>query len=147
MAYAQQSDLTSLRMTATELVQLTDDDNTGEVDSDIVSAALQEASGKIDSYCRNRYVTPLQQSDSVTALCLDIATYILFSRRRNANPKEIVRQRYEDAIAFLKDIASGKAQIDQPAAAQIPQSAATGPQISERDHHLRFREKEIEGFI
>jgi phage gp36-like protein len=145
MAYAQQSDLCPLRMTQAELTQLTDDDNSGEIDTDVVNAALEEASGRVDAYCRQRYVTPLQQSDSVTSLVLDIATYLLFSRRRSFKMAETVRQRYEDAIAFLKDVASGKASLDQPGTVQTPQTSSGGPQRA----NIRkiFGEKEIDGFV
>ena len=147
MAYATQSELTPLRLTQAELVQLTDDTNSGEVNAAVVSAALEEASGKVDSYCRARYVTPLQVGDDVVGLTIDIALYLLFSRRRNAKMTETIRTRYEDAMAFLKDIASEKASLDQPLTQAQPQASTAGPQISERDRHLAFRERNIEGFI
>lgn len=147
MAYAAQTDLTPLRLTQAELVQLTDDTNSGQVNVAVVSEALEEASGKVDSYCRARYVTPLQVGDDVKGLTLDIALYLLFSRRRNAKMTETIRQRYDDAIAFLKDVASSKASLDQPLTQAQPQTSTAGPQISDRDQHLVFRECNIEGFV
>lgn len=147
MAYAAQSDLCPLRLTNAELIQLTDDANSGEVNTAIVSAALEEASGKVDSYCRARYVTPLQVGDDVKGLTLDIAVYLLFSRRRNAKMTETIRERFDDAIAFLKDVAAAKASLDQPVSQEVPQASIAGPQISERDRHLRFNERNIEGFV
>lgn len=148
MAYAQQSDLVPLRITQTELVQLTCDDNTATVNAVVVSAALDEASGTVDSYCRSRYVTPLQPSDMVKARTLDIAVYLLFSRRRGGlQPTELVRQRYDDAIAFLKDVAACRASLDQPAGVQSAQTSIGGPEISERDRRLLFSEHNIEGFV
>lgn len=147
MAYAAQTDLVPLRITQTELVQLTCDDTTATVNAAVVAAALEEASGTVDSYCRARYVTPLQQSDMVKARTLDIAVYLLFSRRRGGlQPTELVRQRYEDAIAFLKDVAASRASLDQPAS-QVAQSSTAGPEISDRDCHLRFKDRHIEGFV
>lgn len=133
MPYAAQSDLVPLRMTQQELEQLTDDDNSGSVNASVVDAALEEASGTVDSYCRNRYTTPLQTSDVVKARTLDIAVYLLFSRRRQVKISETVRQRYEDAIAFLKDVAAGRVQLDQPASA-APQSSTQGAEIGDRPH-------------
>jgi phage gp36-like protein len=147
MAYAVQSDLVPLRLTLAELVQLTDDENTGQVNATTVAAALEEASGRVDSYCRTRYVTPLQVGDDVKGMTLDIGTYLLFSRRRNFKTTETIRQRYEDAIAFLKDISVGKASLDQPVSQTAPQSSTAGPQISDRDRHLRFRDHNIEGYV
>jgi len=145
MAYAAQSDLVPLRMTQAELVQLTDDTNTGTVNAAIVSAALEEASGRVDSYCRTRYQTPLQTSDTLTSLTLDIATFLLFSRRRSAKNMETVRQRFEDAIALLKDVSTGKASLDQPASVQTPQTSAFSVEKSTKP--LKFREHNVDGFI
>ena len=77
MAYAAQSDLTPLRLTQAELVQLTCDDPSGEVNVAVVSAALEEASGIVDSYCRARYTTPLQADDDVKGKTIDIAMWLL----------------------------------------------------------------------
>jgi phage gp36-like protein len=83
MAYAAQSDLVPLRITQTELVQLTCDDASATVNAAVVTGVLEEASGTVDSYCRSRYVTPLQQSDMVKARTLDIAVYLLFCSPRS----------------------------------------------------------------
>jgi phage gp36-like protein len=147
MAYAVQTDLVPLRMTAKDLIELTDDDNTGTINTGIVTAALEEASGRVESYCRMRYVTPLQQSDDVKALTLDIAIYLLFSRRRETTPGETVQQRFDQAIAFLKDIANSKASLDQPSTALQPQTSLGGPTISEKDRHLRFSHENLEGYV
>jgi phage gp36-like protein len=147
MAYAAQSDLVPLRLTQKDLVELTDDAGSGQVNAAIVTAALEEASGRVESYCRARYATPLQQSDSVKALTLDIAVYVLFSRRRETRISDTVQSRFDQAIAFLKDIASAKASLDQPATAQTPQSSMAGPEVSDKDHHLRFSDRKIEGFV
>jgi phage gp36-like protein len=151
MPYATQSDLVPLRITQKELVQLTDDAASGQANAALVTAALEEASGKIDSYCRNRYATPLQASDSVKGLCLDIASWLLFSRRRNIKMAETVQTRYDEAMAFLKDISTGKAQLDQPSGA-TPQSALGGPVVAAagripEDKDARFRDEELKGFI
>jgi phage gp36-like protein len=147
MAYATQADLVPLRMTVKDLTELTDDDNSGEINAEIVTAALEEASGRVESYCRMRYVTPLQKSDDVKALTLDITVYLLFSRRRETAIGETVQQRFDQAIAFLKDIAASKASLDQPSTALQPQSSLGGPTISEKDRNLRFSNREIEGYV
>ena len=146
MAYATQADLVPLRMTAKDLTELTDDDNTGTINTSLVSAVLEEASGRVESYCRNRYATPLQASDDVQSLTIDIAVYLLFSRRRETNVGETVKTRFDQAIAFLKDIASSKASLDQPISDQ-PQTSMGGPQISAKDRHLAFSDRNIEGFV
>jgi phage gp36-like protein len=152
VAYAIQADLVPLRMTQKDLTELTVDVPSGNPVTDaattasITSAALEEASGRVESYCRARYVTPLQQSDDVKSLTLDIAQYLLFSRRRTTKMSETVQQRFDQAIAFLKDISKAVASLDQPATA-APQTSMAGPQISEKDRHLRFNDRNIEGFV
>lgn len=153
MAYATQAQLCPLRLSQKDLTELTVDVPSGNPATDaattatIVLAALEEASGKVDSYCRARYVTPLQTSDDVVALTLDIAVYLLFSRRRTQAITETVQARYADAIAFLKDISTSKASLDQPVTQATAQGSLDSPQISQRDRHLRFREDHLKGFI
>jgi len=147
LAYATQSDLVPLRMTTKDLTELTDDDNTGQINAAIVTAALEEASGRVESYCRQRYVTPLQQSDDVKSLTLDITVYLLFSRRRETTIGETVQQRFDQAIAFLKDIAAAKASLDQPSTALQPQISLGGPTISKKDRELRFSDHDLQGFV
>jgi phage gp36-like protein len=146
MAYAVQSDLVPLRLTQAELVQLTCDDNTATVNTATVTAALEEASGVVDSYCRARYQTPLQAADDVKGKTLDIAVWLLFRRRRNAKNGEIIRQGYDDAIAFLKDVAAARASLDQPIG-NTPQTSTAGPTISDKDRHLRFSDKNLRGWV
>lgn len=153
MAYATQSDLVPLRMSQKDLTELTVDVPSGTpatdaaVTAQLVSQVLEEASGRVDSYCRARYVTPLQPSDDVTSLTLDVAVYLLFSRRRTTRLSDTVQERFNQAIAFLKDIAAAKASIDQPATQQTPQGSVAGPQISCRDSELVFRECNLKGFV
>lgn len=153
MAYATQGDLVPLRLTQKDLTELTVDNPSGDPATDaattasITSAALSEASGRVDSYCRARYATPLQQSEDVKSLTLDIAIYLLFSRRRETRMSETVQERFQQAMAFLKDISTAKASLDQPATATAPQSSLAGPEISDKDRNLRFSDCQIEGFV
>lgn len=144
MAYATQNDLLQ-RMTLRELTQLTDDGNTGAPDATIVGNALEEASGRIDAYCRERYATPLQTSDTVVTVTRDIATYFLFSRRPQ-KMHETVRQRYDDAMALLRDISAGKAVLDQPATATTPQTT-TADFTTPTTSTTRFDDSDIGGYI
>jgi phage gp36-like protein len=153
MAYATQAQLCPLRLSQKDLTELTVDVPSGDPATDaattasIVTAALEEASGRVDSYCRARYVTPLQPSEDVVSLTLDIAVYLLFSRRRTQRVTETVQTRFDQAIAFLKDIGAARASLDQPVTQTTAQASLAGPQISCRDQHLRFREDHLKGFI
>jgi phage gp36-like protein len=144
MAYATQSDLVPLRLTQKDLVELTDDGDSGTVNAAIVTGALEEASGRVESYCRQRYVTPLQQSNDVKGLTLDIAIYLLFTRRRETRVGETVQQRFDQAIAFLKDIAAGKASLDQPASAAAPQTSSGEAVVTQKKE--RFSDSNLDGY-
>jgi phage gp36-like protein len=151
MAYAAQSDLVPLRLTMPELIQLTDDNHTGQVNTAVVNTALEEASGTVDSYCRKRYVTPLQADDDVKRLTVDLTLWALFSRRRGVKVSETVQQRYDAAMAFLKDISNGKASLDQPVG-DLPQQSTGGPVIAQphsipQDRSLRFKDEDLKGFV
>src|SRR4051812_38800472 len=102
MSYAVQADLVPRRLTQQELVQLTNDSGENTVDATNVAAILTEASAVVDSYCRERYTLPLQSSEQVKGLTLDIGVYKLFLRRRRVTAD--IEKAYENAIAFLRDV-------------------------------------------
>lgn len=89
-----------------QLVQLTDDENTGEVNDARVDKAIADACGEIDGYLGSRYPLPLATVPAIVRKCaVDIAIYNLFSRILGA-PEER-RNRYKDAVAFLAKVGSG----------------------------------------
>lgn len=142
MPYAVQADITPARITQAILAQLTDDTGGGQVNAAVVTAELTAAAGIIDSYCRQRYTTPLQTSEMVKRLNVDIAVYLLFVRKDRVS--DSVKQTYLDAIAFLKDVASGRASLDQPAGA-TPQTSGGAPVVTEVEE--KFSDENLDGFV
>jgi len=72
-----------------------------------LSTALVDATNEIDSYLATKYdVTALRTSPPrvLKRYCCDIARYYLLTNRS----PELYRQRYEDAIRWLRDVAAGK---------------------------------------
>jgi phage gp36-like protein len=136
MAYAVQADLVPRRLSNKELAQLTSDNGADVVVPAVVTDILAEASGTIDSYCSERYAVPLQSSEQIKGIALDIAVYKLFSRKRR-NTDEIDKA-YDRAIQFLRDVAAGKASLDQPtgASAQTSSGEAVPTQKEERFSNL-----------
>jgi phage gp36-like protein len=116
MSYTTINDLRK-RLSEQKLIQLTDYKQSGSTDTDVVTAALGSASGIIDSYAAGRYTLPLTASAQVKDIELTIAIYKLHEGRQLVPDQ--VRQSYEDAIAFLKDVSSGKASLDQAATLQV----------------------------
>jgi phage gp36-like protein len=71
----------------------------------------------VESYLAQRYALPLPAlPEALRAKALDIAVYRLALRRgiRPGTADEVLLQRYRDAVAFLKDVALGKASLPLP---------------------------------
>lgn len=105
--YCAQSDLAE-RFGTDELIQLTDRavPPAGVIDPVPVTRACEDATATIDSYARGRYFTPLVAANVAVVkpyACL-IARWHLHD---DAHP-EHVEHGYKDAIAWLRDLASGK---------------------------------------
>jgi len=142
VAYIVQADVVPRRLTEKELVELTDDAGTGEVDSTVVAQILNEASGKIDSYVAGKYTLPLAVTEQVKGLAVDIAAFLLFQRRRRMQPE--IQTAYEEAMKFLKDVSAGRATLDQAALLQRSEM-----DVKKRDHTTdpeAFDNTKLEGF-
>ena len=103
--YADRNDMV-LRFGEREIKQL--EVNIQAESSMNVDATLRDASEEIDGYIAVRYSLPLIETpQNLKRLVCDIARYKLWKSRAS----DEVRQRYEDAIAFLKLIANNKASL------------------------------------
>lgn len=109
MAYCSQEDLLTL-ISEAELAQLTAE--VGDIpDAQVVAAAIAQADAEIDSYLGTRYEVPFSPVPAqVKALAVDLAIYHLCSRRSVA--PTVRRQKYEAALAFLKQVAAGQAVVE-----------------------------------
>jgi phage gp36-like protein len=94
-----------------DLIQLSDQDNSGAIDTGVIDAKLASADALIVSYiaARHRETGALAGN----ALLTDIACDYAFALLWRADPPEWVAQRRKDAIARLRDIASGTIKLDQ----------------------------------
>lgn len=120
MAYCAAEDLTE-RLSNDELIQLTDDANTGVVDQDIVAAAITAAQDVIDGYLRGRYTVPLASVPGlIKNIALDLAAYKLFKRRNQLRINEARELMYKTAMAQLKDLQSGVLQLEKADGAPLP---------------------------
>ncbi len=100
------------------------------VDAEVLNEALVNASAEIDSYLRARYSLPFAiVPQELVPHCLSISRYRLTSY----DPSDDVRQRYEDSVRWLEQVARGLAILDVPAPEQevvqgvgMPQYCAPG---------------------
>lgn len=102
MAYATRFDLEA-RFNPEEIAML--EQTVGEGG---VLMALRDASSEADSYVATRYSLPLPGIPKpLTLATCDIARFLMYKDR----PTEEVKYRYEQAISWLKSVASGKATL------------------------------------
>lgn len=99
------------------------------------TAALVKASGVADGYLRKRFALPLSAwSDDLTQVVCEIAAYNLMSVRGfnpASNADTLLAQRYQDAIAWLKDVARGLVEPDLTDA--TPTVDEAGPLVESDD--------------
>lgn len=110
MAYITQTNITD-RISEAELILITTDDPAAVApDSDKVNAAIADADGVIDSYVGKRYVVPMTDVPKVIVRhCVSLAVSFLYRDRSTPRDDENIKDNYDEAIAFLKDISVGKA--------------------------------------
>ena len=108
--YATKTDMTE-RYTATDLIQLTDraEPYTNAIVDVVIDQALEDAAAVIDTYIAKRYDLPLSSIPKALALqnCA-IAFYMLHQGRHT----DEIRKSYEDALAFLDKVSSGRVILD-----------------------------------
>lgn len=89
-----------------EIIQLTDraERPTNVINDGVLNRALEDADGEIDSALAARYTLPLVSIPKVLVrIACDLARYHLYDDVAG----ESVRERYEDAKAYLKQLATG----------------------------------------
>lgn len=105
--YCTRADLIT-RFGEAEIVQLSDRAHSGAIDDAVVSQAIADAAAEIDGYLAGRYPLPLTDIPPLLNLyACDIARYRLFED----GAYEQVVERYNTALRYLRDVASGKVQL------------------------------------
>lgn len=129
MTYASQQDMID-RFGEGELVELTDRATppTGAIDAAVVAGALADADAAIDGYIAVRYELPLP---ATPALLVRVACDIARKHLYKDAPLDEVTAAYKTAIALLRDISRGVAELDiagaEPAADTTAAPATAGP--------------------
>lgn len=140
MAYCTKADLLK-EITEEQLIQLTDDDDNGVENDDIISEKIADADSLIDGYCGKRYTVPFTTVPKIVKnLSVQIAIYNLFKRRQHVLSDE-KKEDYKNALQFLRDIEAGKISLGVPAPAENPD------RIGDYDGNDRlFTRDNMEGF-
>lgn len=127
MPYATATDLSD-RYGATALVLAADRDGDGVADTAAVDRALADATSEVDSYVAARHPVPLAAPlpARVVQVTVDVAFYRLC--REAGSYTDEIRQRYDDALAWLRDVARGLATLG--VAAEVPAVSAGDAQFA-----------------
>jgi phage gp36-like protein len=108
-----------------EITSLADRDGDGQADTAVVAKAIATGTARINSYIGARYALPLATvPDEIRTACENLARAELYT----AELLDAVKAQRDDTIAWLRDIASGKAILDAPAPAAAD-SSQTGNTI------------------
>lgn len=138
MAYSTLADIKK-KISAEILIQLTDDTNADVINTEKIDEAISDADAEIDGYC-GKYPLPFSPvPDIIKKFSVAIAIYNLFGNRQAA--PEDVETRYNNAIAFLKDVSKGQATLGPKDPAPANQGAVD---ISSSDRV--FDRKKLSGF-
>lgn len=134
MDYADKGDMVA-NFGEREVIALTDRDNVGIICDDVLDQALNRAQGEVDAYLQGAYTLPLNPVPVIIrGFVCDIARYRLCGA--SVNETDEIRKRYEDAIAFLKDVKAGTADLggdddgETPATAGGVKVSSPGPKFN-----------------
>lgn len=135
MSYATITDLNK-RITQDELIRLTDEEDTGEVNSATIAAALEAADVEIDNYLAVRYSLPLANPQPLLVpIAVDIAIWNLYALDSSGVP-ENRKNRYQAVVQTLDRISHGKPPLggEELIVASSESAVFTGPaRIFSRD--------------
>ncbi len=148
MIYITQEDLLK-RIDEAKLIELTCDDDSEEININVVAEAIADAEGIFESYVRTRYSLPVAATPMVKKSCLNIAIYTLFQRRATFADDGVLKVKenaYKETMTLLKDIAAGKAALDIPASEETTENPATSDEILTNAAKSKFSDDALKGF-
>lgn len=144
MAYCTLDDI--LRMLPEQtLVELTDDDGLGTVDTGRANEAIAQADAEIDGYCGGRYGVPVAGPPPILRkLSVDIAVYHLYSRRVQESPP-VRAERYKAAVRLLENIAKGTVTLGVTGTT-VPSAEPDGAETNKPSDTNTFTRNSMGGF-
>ena len=103
-------------LSETGLTQLSDDDELGTPDAEVLAGAIDDAEAEVNAHVGQVLALPLSTVPRFLArLTLDIAIYRLYGRRQIAD--DAVDGRYKAAVRSLEKVARGEITLGLPATA------------------------------
>lgn len=94
------------------ILQLTDDTGTGEIDTEKINDAISYAEQLINGYLRGRYTLPLDPvPELIRHMATDLAIFHLYSRRFELEMPQGMMDKYKNALKLLEQIQKGLIRI------------------------------------
>jgi len=133
-----------------DLVELTDETDSGDIDQDKIDAAISHADELIDGYLRGRYDLPLSPVPGLLRnLSADIALFRLYKAKFRLEAPEAIKDGYTNAIKLLENIQKGtinlgagvsgsEASGNTPATGGVKVSTPCGGRIFDQDKLRNF---------
>ncbi len=111
------------------------------IDNSVVETALSDAEDLINSYVSVKYALPLTTVPAaLKRICCDFARYFMY---KEVIPEEL-EKKYEQNLAFLKDIARGVVSLGDFSTGETPQQS--GDVIFSGSSARLFSHKQLKGF-
>ena len=143
MAYSMVEDILD-QIDEAKLIQLTDDEGEGTVNTARAEKAIADADAFIDGYVGSRHRVPLDPVPGIVrGYSVDIAIYNLYARR-DVVP-ELRADRFKNAVRFLELVARGKRSLGAGDPEGNP-PAADAPELSNDNPERLFTRKSMGGF-
>ena len=146
MAYITIVDIENM-VPESEIIMLTDDESLGNVNSDRVDEAIEQADSEVNGYLGVRYSVPLGAPvpNIVVKLSTDIAIYNLYSRGVAETVPEVRRDRYLSAVKTLEKMSKGTILLDV-APLPDPRELDSGAESNKTEDESTFNRDKLEGF-
>jgi phage gp36-like protein len=108
MAYCTVTDLKNT-LPESQLIQLTDDNDTGQIDTEKLAEAIRKADDFIDGHIRGRYDLPLTTVPSmIRDISIRLSTWFLFRRSFSLTLPEPLTEDYKDCVEILMRVQKGQ---------------------------------------
>ncbi|MFH0901890.1 MAG: DUF1320 domain-containing protein [Pseudomonadota bacterium] len=130
MAYCSQADVTKAAGGAAKLVELTDIEASGTLNTAVLNDAIAEADAWIDGYLQKRYSVPLASTpEDIRRLAAREVVFLLKDARRATTDDD--KSHHEERLLLLRDVAKG---IRGLAVEPLPAASSNvAPEVMERD--------------
>lgn len=143
MAYATAADMVA-RFGEEEMIRLSSQDGalTAAPNGAVIQVALDDATAVIESHLRTRYLLPLNPVPREVVRCCCILARCDLAQGGGKAPSDEMRRERNDALAWLRDMASSEGKLDAP-----PAATAAAARVTDRERLFTAGQDEVRGIL